>query len=90
MEIIDIREAKTQRSSLVDKVAANGESFVIAKADKPMAKVVPYTEPSQSPRTGFLKGQITVPKDFDTMHKKEIAEWFEQVNKIPLDAHFLH
>lgn len=76
MEKINIHEAKTHLSSLVDKVASNGESFVIAKAGKPMAKVIPYTEPTQGPRTGFLKGEITVPKDFDTMHGKEIADLF--------------
>lgn len=76
MEKINIHEAKTHLSALIEKVAVNGESFVIAKAGKPMAKVIPYTEPSKGPRTGFLKGQITVPMDFDTMNALEIAKIF--------------
>ncbi len=76
MEQINIHEAKTHLSSLIEKVAANGESFVIAKAGKPMAKVIPYTEPLKGPRTGFLKGIINVPEDFDTMYSSEIAELF--------------
>ena len=74
MEQINIHEAKTQLSSLVAK-AARGEAFVIAKAGKPMVKVIPFTEPTKASRTGFLK-QITVPKDFDRMCENEIEEIF--------------
>ena len=75
MEQINIHEAKTQLSSLVAK-AAKGEAFVIAKAGKPMVKVIPYAEPVKASRTGFLKDQITVPKDFDRMCEHDIAEIF--------------
>ena len=75
MEQINIHEAKTQLSSLVAK-AAKGEAFVIAKAGKPMVKVIPYAEPPKASRTGFLKGQITMPVDFDRMCENEIAEIF--------------
>jgi prevent-host-death family protein len=75
MEKINIHEAKTQLSSLVAK-AAKGESFIIAKAGKPMVKVIPYTEPTKAQRTGFLKGQITTPNDFNRMCESEIAEIF--------------
>jgi antitoxin (DNA-binding transcriptional repressor) of toxin-antitoxin stability system len=58
--------------------AAGGESFVIAKAGKPMVKVVPLDAPGagQIRRFGFLKGQIRVPDDFDTMGNREIEELF--------------
>ena len=75
MEQINIHEAKTQLSSLVAK-AAKGEAFIIAKAGKPMVKVIPYTEPAKTSRAGFLKDQITVPKDFDRMCEHEIEEIF--------------
>jgi len=75
MEQINIHEAKTQLSSLVAR-AAKGESFIIAKAGKPMVKVIPYSEPMKMSRTGFLKDKITVPKDFDRMCENEIAELF--------------
>lgn len=54
---MNIQEAKTHLSRLVDRAAA-GEEIVIAKAGKPLAKLVPYT-PVIQPRTGgFLAGRI--------------------------------
>ncbi|CAN5291508.1 type II toxin-antitoxin system prevent-host-death family antitoxin [soil metagenome] len=77
METINIHEAKTHLSRLIDRVA-KGEGFVIAKAGKPMAKVVPLDTPSgaQQRRLGFLTGQISVPDDFDRMGSEEIATSF--------------
>ncbi|MGD1037326.1 MAG: type II toxin-antitoxin system prevent-host-death family antitoxin [Roseiarcus sp.] len=78
METFNIHHAKTHLSRLVEK-AAKGEAFVIAKAGKPMVKVVPL-EP-QAPREvtpfGFLKGQFKIPDDFDRMHETEIQRLFE-------------
>jgi prevent-host-death family protein len=75
MKTVNIHEAKTHLSRLLEGVA-NGESFVIAKAGKPVAKVTAYQEkPPQ--RIGFMKGQIAVPDDFDTMFAEEIADMFE-------------
>ena len=73
METINVHEAKTHLSRLVDK-AAKGESFVIAKAGRPMVKVVPLDSPDagQQKRLGFLAGHIEVPDDFDTMGIDEI------------------
>lgn len=75
MKKINIHEAKTHLSSLVEK-AANGEEFIIAKAGKPMVKVVPYREALNMPRIGFMKGQFTVPADFDSMNAEEITSLF--------------
>jgi len=73
---VNIHEAKTQLSMLVEKVA-QGESFIIAKAGKPMAKVIPFTQTTkQIKRVGFMSGQIKVPEDFDTMGQNEIEEMF--------------
>ena len=73
---INIHEAKTQLSMLVEK-AAGGEPFIIAKAGKPMAKVIPFTSTgNKTGRVGFLSGQIEVPEDFDQMGQKEISEMF--------------
>jgi prevent-host-death family protein len=68
MKTVNIHEAKTQLSRLVDK-AAKGESFVIARAGKPFVKVVALNapEPQQVKRLGFMAGQIAVPDDFDRM-----------------------
>jgi len=77
METVNIHEAKTHLSRLIEK-AAKGEAFIIAKAGKPMVKVVPIEE-KETPkkrRIGFMDGQFTVPEDFDTMMAEEIEEMF--------------
>jgi prevent-host-death family protein len=77
MKTVNIHAAKTQLSKLVEE-AAKGEPFVIAKAGKPMVKVVALDDAPTQPmrRLGFMKGQIKVPDDFDTMMQKEIEEMF--------------
>jgi prevent-host-death family protein len=77
MRTVNIHEAKTHLSRLVDR-AAKGEPFVIAKAGKPLVKVVPLNSPParQPKRFDFLAGQIKVPDDFDTMFADEIEEMF--------------
>jgi len=61
----------------MEKVA-KGESFIIAKAGKPIGKVVPIDEAEKPKkrRIGFMDGQIKVPDDFDTMMAEEIEEMF--------------
>ena len=76
MRTINIHEAKTQLSRLVDQAAA-GEPFVIAKSGKPMVKVVPLDAPKVKRRIGFMVGEIQVPDDFDRMGEEEIARLFE-------------
>ncbi len=78
MKTFNIHEAKTQLSKLVE-LAANGEGFIIAKAGKPMVKVVALDapEPKQVKRIGFLAGQFNIPDDFDTMYSDEIRAMFE-------------
>jgi prevent-host-death family protein len=75
MNRVNIHEAKTQLSKLVDR-AVKGDSFVIAKAGKPLVKVSRVDAPVQPKRLGFLKGEIKVPKDFDRMGDHEIATLF--------------
>ena len=75
MKTVNIHEAKTHLSRLVEE-AAKGESFVIAKAGKPLVKVVSVEETPRKRRIGFLEGQFSVPDDFDTMFAKEIEEMF--------------
>jgi prevent-host-death family protein len=77
MHIVNMHEAKTHLSRLVEQ-AARGASFVIAKAGKPMVKVTPLDAPeaSQVRRLGFMSGQITVPDDFDRMDSEQIEQLF--------------
>jgi prevent-host-death family protein len=78
MLTINIHDAKTHLSRLVDQ-AAQGEVFVIAKAGKPMVKVVPLEsgEAGTSRRLGFMAGEIAVPDDFDHLRGQEIESLFE-------------
>jgi prevent-host-death family protein len=75
MKTVNIHEAKTHLSQLVD-AAAKGEPFIIAKAGKPLVKVVPVDAPAAPRRLGFMQGAFTAPDDFDTMDQEEIEKLF--------------
>jgi prevent-host-death family protein len=77
MKTVNIHEAKTQLSKLIEE-ASKGESFVIAKAGRPVVKVTALGAPTgaQVRRLGFMAGQISVPDDFDRMGKEEIEQMF--------------
>jgi prevent-host-death family protein len=80
MRQVNIHEAKTHLSRLADEAGA-GETIILAKAGKPVARLVPLEEPERKkkePRKlGFLKGKLNVPDDFDTMFQDEIIKMFE-------------
>jgi prevent-host-death family protein len=77
MNTVNIHEAKTHLSKLVDQ-AAKGEPFIIAKAGKPLVKVTALDAPigKKTRRLGFMAGQFSVPDDFDRMFEKEIEQMF--------------
>ncbi|MDP3384614.1 MAG: type II toxin-antitoxin system prevent-host-death family antitoxin [Phenylobacterium sp.] len=76
MPTVNIHEAKTHLSRLIE-AALQGESFIIAKAGKPLVQVTAI-EPADVPksRIGFMAGRITVPDDFDDLGRDEIAGMF--------------
>jgi prevent-host-death family protein len=74
--IVNIHEAKTHLSRLVER-AVQGESFVIARAGKPLVRVTALAAPRAPRRLGFLLGQIQVPDDFNEMGATELADIFE-------------
>lgn len=78
MRSVNIHEAKTHLSRLVEQ-AAKGEPFIIAKAGRPLVKVVPLeaTDVAAAKRIGFMDGEIKVPEDFDRMDVEEIGRLFE-------------
>lgn len=77
MRTVNIHEAKTNFSRLVDE-ASSGEVIVIAKAGRPVAKLTRLDSPiDRPPRLGFLTGMATIPDDFDTWASDEIAGLFE-------------
>lgn len=77
MTTVNIHEAKTHLSRLVER-ASRGETFVIAKAGRPMVKLVPISlaEAAEPKRLGFLEGVFKIPDDFDRMGEDEIAGLF--------------
>jgi prevent-host-death family protein len=77
MRMVNIHEAKTHLSRLVDE-AAGGEPFIIAKSGKPVVKVMALESPTGAEicRLGFLAGEILVPDDFDRMGRAEIERLF--------------
>ena len=75
MKTFNMHDAKTHLSRLVE-AAAKGEPFIIAKAGKPLVKVVPVDAPTAPRRLGFMRGAVTVSDDFDTMGQEEIEKLF--------------
>ena len=81
METFNIHEAKTNLSRLLEEVQ-QGRPFIIAKAGRPIARVVSIEdseskpEPKEKKRLGFLAVQIEVPEDFDRMGEEEILAMF--------------
>lgn len=80
MQTVNIHDAKTNLSRLIDNAVTMGDSFVIAKSGKPLVRVSPLEQAdtaAKGRRLGFLKGQFSVPDDFDTMCQDEIAAMFD-------------
>lgn len=79
MKTVNMHEAKTHLSRIVEE-AAKGETIIIAKAGKPIAKLMALDapEPGQKRRLGFLSGQIKVPEDFDRMGEEVIEQLFNR------------
>jgi prevent-host-death family protein len=75
METINIHEAKTHLSRLVERVQA-GEEIIIAKAGRPAARLVPMEAAGSPVKIGGLKAPTPVPDDFNTMFEKEIEALF--------------
>ncbi|WP_341304671.1 type II toxin-antitoxin system prevent-host-death family antitoxin [Pseudomonas sp. TMP25] len=71
---VNIHEAKTHLSQLILE-ASQGSPFIIAKAGKPMVKVVSINQEIK-PRTGMLAGVFSVPDDIDTPFQDEIEAMF--------------
>jgi prevent-host-death family protein len=76
MATFNIHEAKTHLSKLIERVAG-GEDVVIAKAGKPVAKLVPFVEHKEPRKIGSLKGKIWLAPDWDSDEtNEEIARLF--------------
>ena len=62
---VNVHDAKTHLSRLLDRVEA-GEEITLARAGRPVARLVPYRRPSEPRVPGLLKGRIELADDWDT------------------------
>ena len=76
MSQVNIHQAKTHLSRLLEK-AASGEEIIIAKAGKPIARLVPYAAKGKIRRPGQLRGKLRIKKNFDQPLPKEVLASFE-------------
>ncbi len=76
MQTINIHEAKTHLSRLLEQVA-EGEEIIIARAGKAIARLVPLDAPAKKRQLGLLKGKLNVPDDFDTPLADDELSMFE-------------
>lgn len=76
LETVDIHDAKTRLSQLVDK-AASGEDVVVSRNGKPLVRITRLEGPKQRIGFGVLKGKLTVPADFDAPLPDDVLGGFE-------------
>jgi prevent-host-death family protein len=75
VRIINIHEAKTHLSKIIDDVVA-GHEVIIAKAGKPMARLSPLNGAPTAKKLGLLKGKLEVPDDFNApLDDEDLAEF---------------
>jgi prevent-host-death family protein len=76
MTIVNIHQAKTHFSRLVERAAA-GEEIVIAKAGRPVAKLVPHSEEQTGRAPGGWEGKVVIREDFDELPEELVAAFRE-------------
>lgn len=76
METVNIHQAKTQLSRLIERVSA-GEEIVIAKGGKPVARLAPLVQRAKPRKPGALKGKIWIAEDFDAPLPDGLLDLFE-------------
>ncbi len=74
MKSVNIHEAKTHLSRLIQRAAA-GEEIIIAKAGTPLVKLVPYVATREARKPGCWRGKVRIADDFDTL-PEDIAAAF--------------
>jgi prevent-host-death family protein len=76
VDTVNLYEAKTKLSQLVERAAA-GEEIIIAKAGRPLARLVPLAKRTTPRPLGLLAGQVEIGDDFDDPLPEEIMRHFE-------------
>lgn len=76
MRNVNIHEAKTHFSKLVD-TAMHGEEIIIAKAGKPVARLVPLREAVRKIQFGLMQGEVEIAENFDAPLPEDVLAGFE-------------
>jgi len=76
MESVNIHDAKTRLSQLVDR-AASGEDVVVSRNGKPLVRITRLDQPKHRINFGVLKGRVTIAADFDALLPDEVLAGFE-------------
>lgn len=84
MSVVNIHEAKTHLSRLLERVSA-GEEIVIAKAGRPVAKLIPYLESDEPRKMGAWKGRVWIADDFDELPPDILAAFYGEDPDDPLN-----
>jgi prevent-host-death family protein len=79
MKVKNISEAKAELSSLLEEVQ-KGHEIILAKAGKPIARIVPFQGPAKPRKPGSMKGRIRIAPDFDTL-PDDMAEAFGMLER---------
>ena len=77
LQIINVHEAKTHFSKLLNRVM-NGEEIIIAKAGKPVARMLPITEDLIARVPGSAVGRVWISPDFNAPLPEDMIEEFEK------------
>lgn len=76
METVNIYDAKTRLSQLVDK-AASGEDVVVSRNGKPLVRITRLQSPKRRVKFGLLKGKLSIPADFDSPLPEDVLAGFQ-------------
>lgn len=75
MKIVNVYDAKTHLSQLLDQVA-HGEDIIIGKSGKPVARLIPFKGPTEPRKPGALKGKIKIADDFDELPEEILRAFY--------------
>ena len=79
MTQINVHEAKTHLSKILDRVSA-GEEIIIAKAGKPVARLVPLSPDARPRVAGTYRGRVEIADDFEAPLPEDVLDSFEGPN----------
>ncbi|MCQ9329006.1 type II toxin-antitoxin system Phd/YefM family antitoxin [Pelistega suis] len=81
MKMINVHEAKTHLSRLIDEIVMFGEPLIIAKSGKPLVKVIPFDNHQKTTKRIGFAPELSIPEDFNDMNEEEISALFEGKEK---------